>query len=431
MRSRPVALLAALPLVAAACWQVSAAETNGRLRLVTTETCLAKLHTGNIAGHPRFVASPDNRHEAHPIAPFGKPMVVALDGQAYGPGCQGIYDSTLTFSPDSRRLAFVAGAPQKGAQRSVVLDGVEGKQYDDVAMPLTFSPDSKRFAYLARKGKVWLAVVDGVEMKEYEQAAGPIAFDGEGKRFAYSAKAKGKWCIVADGQEGDGYDLAVSPVLSSDGTHLAFAVKSGARCFAVVDGESQKEYEDLATFSLTFSPDGKHLCYIAKRGESWFVVADGVEGTGYDAASYPKYSPDSTRLAYYGVRGGKVMVVADGVEGKQYDQAAWLTFSPDSRRLAYVAILGEKKSVVVDGAAGPEYETVMAPTFSPDSRRLAYLAGTKDKLAVVVDGAETKCYDGIFWNTRPVFDGPDRLHVLVRLGPDLDAYCVDVQATEE
>jgi len=47
-----------------------------------------------------------------------------------------------------------------------------------------------------------------------------------------------------------------------------------------------------------------------------------------------------------------------------------------------------------------------------------------------VDGVETKPYDSIFWGTRPVWDAPDRLHALMRLGADLDAYVVDVQIGE-
>ena len=72
----------------------------------------------------------------------------------------------------------------------------------------------------------------------------------------------------------------------------------------------------------------------------------------------------------------------------------------------------------------------MAPVFSPDSKRLAYIAESKDKMVLVVDGVETKPYDGIFWGTRPVWDAPDRLHALMRLGSDLDAYIVEVQVAE-
>jgi hypothetical protein len=73
----------------------------------------------------------------------------------------------------------------------------------------------------------------------------------------------------------------------------------------------------------------------------------------------------------------------------------------------------------------------MAPVFSPDSARLAYIAGSKGKLAIVVDGGATKPYEGVFWSTQPVWDAPDRLHALMRLGPDLDAYIVEVQAVEQ
>ena len=434
MRSTLAVLFVALPVLAAVCPDAPAAQAEGRPTLVTTESCVAKIHTGNLSIPPRLVASPDNRHEVHPVSRFGKPLIIALDGQAFGPGLQGFYDGTMTFSPDSKRLAYVAGAPQKGARVSMVLDGVEGKQYDNIGMTaLTFSPNSKRFAYPAKKGDVWLVVVDGKETKGYEGVIGPIAFDDEGAHIAYAAKAEGKWFIVADGREGDPYDFAFNPVFSRDGGRLAYSAKSGEERFVIVDGVRQKAYDDLAISPAVFSPDGKHLCYPAKRGDSWFVVADGVEGPAYEAVLHPVYSPDSSRLGCYARRGDKVFLVVDGVEGMPYDQIAWLTFSPDSRRVAYVGFFGENPSiptVVVDGQAGSTYDLVFSLTFSPDSKHLAYLAKRKGKYVIVVDGVETKPYDGTFWGTQIVFDSPTHLHTLLRYGSDLDPYCVEVEIAE-
>lgn len=431
MRSTLTVVSVALSILAAVPPQASAGRAEGLPTLVTTETCVAKIHTGDLSMPPRLVASPDNRHEAHPVARFGKPLVVALDGQAFGPGLMGYYDGTMTFSPDSKRLAYVAGAPQKGSRVSMILDGVEGKQYDNIGMAaLTFSPNSKRFAYPAKRGEAWFVVDDGKEMKGYEGVIGPIAFDDEGARMAYAAKAEGKWFIVADGREGDPYDFAFNPVLSRDGRRLAYSAKSGEERFVIVDGVRQKAYDDLLMSPAVFSPDGKHLCYPAKHGDSWFVVADGVEGPVYDSVTYPVYSPDSGRLGYYARRGDKVFVVVDGVEDMPYDRAAWLTFSPDSRRVAYVGLVGQNPSVprvIVDGEAGPTYDLVFSLTFSPDSKHLAYLAKREGKYVVVVDGAETKPYDNVFWGTNIVFDSPRRLHTLLRYGADLDPYCVEVE----
>ena len=73
---------------------------------------------------------------------------------------------SLAASPDSKHVAYGA---QRGGKVLVVVDGVEGKEYDGIADDsLVFSSDSKRVAYGARRGGKWLALVDGVAGKEYD-----------------------------------------------------------------------------------------------------------------------------------------------------------------------------------------------------------------------------------------------------------------------
>jgi hypothetical protein len=75
----------------------------------------------------------------------------------------------------------VAYAVRRGKKQLVVVDGDEGKEYDAVRNDsLTFSPDSRRVAYSAAHGdKKWLVVVDEEESKEYEGllAGGSLLFD--------------------------------------------------------------------------------------------------------------------------------------------------------------------------------------------------------------------------------------------------------------
>ena len=49
----------------------------------------------------------------------------------------------------------------------MVVNGVEGKRYDGIGGML-FSPDSKRLAYVAIRGTKSLVVIDGMENKEYD-----------------------------------------------------------------------------------------------------------------------------------------------------------------------------------------------------------------------------------------------------------------------
>jgi Tol biopolymer transport system component len=90
----------------------------------------------------------------------------------------------LTFSPDGKRVAcelaegghvYINGIVQTGnesgqAQRRVVLDGQEGKELDVFGLVnLRFSPDSRHLAYEAQGPlKSWI-VIDGREGKPYQQ----------------------------------------------------------------------------------------------------------------------------------------------------------------------------------------------------------------------------------------------------------------------
>jgi hypothetical protein len=86
----------------------------------------------------------------------------------------------ITFSPNGQRLAYIVGRgghifdgkEHSRAQRRVVLDGQEGRQYDAEALfNLTFSSDSSHFAFEvhnADKGKSFV-VLDGQEGKPYDE----------------------------------------------------------------------------------------------------------------------------------------------------------------------------------------------------------------------------------------------------------------------
>ncbi len=62
----------------------------------------------------------------------------------------------------------------------VVVDGKEAKRYDGIGT-LIFSPDSKRMAYVAGAGNKYFVVVDGKEGKQYDSIVtirgGRIVFD--------------------------------------------------------------------------------------------------------------------------------------------------------------------------------------------------------------------------------------------------------------
>ena len=345
---------------------------------------------------------------------------------------------SLRISPDSKRVAYGAA---RGDKRVIVVDGVDGKEYDTIAMGSLFSRDGKRFAYAAKRGERWVVVVDGVEVGEYERIADGPEFAPGSMRLAYSARRGGKWVSVLDGMEGKEYDeLVPEPGFSRNGKCFTYKAKRGDKWMYVLNGVEGKEYDDVSIIPQ-FSPDGKRFTYTAKHGEKWAVVIDAVEGPEYDRIVHgPAFAPDSTRLAYSAKRGEKWAIVVDGVEQKAYSlpilrnpvfrtkiripdelisESSFLqpVFSTDSKHVGYGAMSGSFKAVVVvDGVEGKEYlQLASPPTFSPDSKRVAYgaivrrsIVSGSCKAVVVVDGVEGKEYPLV---TSPPIFSPDSRRV--------------------
>jgi len=328
--------------------------------------------------------------------PASGPLKLNITETSLGKIVEGIIPLSLHVGRDSKRVAY---AVKQGEKWLVVVDGVEGKEYDGIGecTPI-FSPDSKRVAYVAKRGEKWFAVVDGVEGKEYDNVVDfSLEFSPDSRRFAYAAKRGEKYVAIVDGVEG-------------------------------------KEYDNVVDFSLEFSPDSRRFAYAAKRGEKYVAIIDGVEGKEYDyinrGIGSSVFSPDSKRVAYAGQRGKKCFAVVDGVESKGYDDIAvsdnavpgsgtmepavsdnvlrgsrtmepnFRVFSPDSRHVAYRAKRGGKWLVVRDGAEGKEYDSIGDNLiFSDDSYHLTYSASQGDKSLVVVDGVESTVDDRPVWRT--------------------------------
>ena len=112
------------------------------------------------------------------IGAFG----VDRTGQILGPSGRGgpLQRGGLLFSPDSRRVAFVAdtGNPD---QQFVIVDDQKQPAYPGVTRP-SFSPDGQHLAYAAfandRRGM--LVIVDGVEREKYDAVVVPPVYRADG-----------------------------------------------------------------------------------------------------------------------------------------------------------------------------------------------------------------------------------------------------------
>jgi Tol biopolymer transport system component len=110
-----------------------------------------------------------------------------------------------------------------------VIDGVESKGYDNLTKSApVFSPDSKRVAYIAVRGEKQFIVVDGVEGKEYDGILkGTPAFSPDSKRIAYGVK---RWVVVHGGKTKEFADIV-------NGICLVFDSSTKLHTLAVRDKE--------------------------------------------------------------------------------------------------------------------------------------------------------------------------------------------------
>ena len=107
------------------------------------------------------------------------------------------------FSPDSKRLVYLADLSADGP--TILVDGgKEGKQYDVIQEQLYFSATGQRLAMVAMTGDKEFVVVDGVEGNQYDAVitlgGGKVAF-ADDSHFHYLAVRDGELFLVEEGIE--------------------------------------------------------------------------------------------------------------------------------------------------------------------------------------------------------------------------------------
>lgn len=442
--------------------------------------------------------SPDGRRLAY-AARDGDALVFTVDGKPASKPYDGFAAGGIVFSPDSKRVAAMVSTAD--GKWLLIVDGKEGKPFDVFAKDsLVFSANSAHVAVVAARGNKRLAVVDGVAGKEYDDvkgfAFGPVTAaagapdagdardapsdDPAPVRFAYAARVLANWTIVTDaGETGSSYTaIGDGPILfHPKGNGHVFAAAKDGLSFALppkngrvpqdgwyVEGHGEKGFHDeFPTRHLRFSPDGAKLAYAATEDDGeWHVYVDGRGQTGDDGyervladslawrdnnslafaaktptgwtvidggspgpffeelAFPPVLSADRKHLAFVGVRGGRHVVVLDGKEGPACDEVMEAPVFAPGGQLAYAARRERQQFVVVDGKEGPAFDAVGRVTFSPDGTRVAYGAQRGNTAVVRIDDEETPAFSGFLPRSRLVFgDDGTTLHAQTFRGPQL------------
>jgi WD40 repeat protein len=323
--------------------------------------------------------------------------------------------SGLTFTPDSRRIVYVA---QKTDRWCVVVNGVEDAEYENIRA-VVVSPDSKHVAYVASMRNRNFVVLDGVEQKKYDGVDKP-KFSPDSQRMGYFAYANAKWRAVVDGVDGKQYDHIYTYLFTftADSKHIMYVVggpNEADKYRMVIDAEEGKEYDAITEIDL--APCGGGCAFMVRVGDKVAMVVNGKEETAYKylASQFLAFSPDGKRWGYAAVNEGGFAPVLNGVEGKPYKWAGTITFSPDSSRLAFGASSDEGSFAVVDGAEDTprgKGSLINGLVFSPDSKHYAYVVIQGDLMLLVVDGVDAGTYTSPVVDPRVFFDAPGKCHTI-------------------
>jgi hypothetical protein len=310
--------------------------------------------------------SADGRHFAYAGVVGGTPRLVF--DHAVVPG--GDRPSEFQLSRDGGRIAWLAW---RNGRCRVFVNGVADPEFDGfVEGSLRFSPDGRRLGYVALLGQRIVTVLDGAPRDTAESASGPY-FSADGRRAAFALLEDGRWAFAEEGRSGPAFDRLNVPVslYSPDATHTAYVAQRQGRRVLVTDDRPGDEFDVITP--PRYAPSGSRLGCFVKREGRWAAWIDGKTGPTFDdiGAGGPVFSPDGARVAYLGRSGETWRVVLDGVAGPPWERVfeERLCFGPDGRHLAYAALDGGSWSLILDGRpAGPRYDAlfVNGPAFRSD-----------------------------------------------------------------
>ncbi|HJQ96679.1 MAG TPA: hypothetical protein VJ826_00120 [Candidatus Polarisedimenticolaceae bacterium] len=331
----------------------------------------------------------------------------------------------------------------KGAKWVMVVDGVEGPEFDQFLdrrghpanvenLHVVFSADGARHAYLAQVGQDYNLIVDGKVMAKGPLGPSNLGYHDMtmsplGKHVYFidlnPENGRAKATLVMDGKPGPfaGHQN-LFPIFNATEANWAYtAVKLGGRqtdLLTIVDGKEAAYlgYEPVYTGdgNLVKAPAGVTLggkISAAPKGTRWAGVMAGakptdtkvlyIDGKAVPECAWPEsvtWSPDGKRyMAVCPNREARTkFILLDGKKGPEFmGFAPNLTkFSADGSRAIYVGVdkMG-KHTVFADGVAGAPMTTLMGQTdqvvLAPKGNRYAYLAGEGQVVTLVLDGKAT------------------------------------------
>jgi WD40-like Beta Propeller Repeat len=369
----------------------------------------------------------------------GGSLQAKIGEEFLGPYLDTLSGGRVFVSDDGGHVAI---AMMKGSRQVMVVDGVEGPLFDEVAgggimfggFPPQFDSTGLHCAYVGRRGDQFIAVIDGKEVGLGTWSGSsnvsplgdknPLFFNRDGSRIAYLSFVAGSpktYWLNVNGRKSQGYAAIDTTQIRFAGKRLAYPAQTAdGKWHVVVDGKLGPGYEKVR--SLQWSADGSHYAYAANSDwKNAQVVVDGVAGKGYQPGGsngIEALTFTADNRVVYAPAGGILVVGGQEIthEAQPFEfaninpflipsreiagsGAPWFALSPDGQRFAYVKHLGSITSrataAVVDGKVGLEYERISDIQFGPNGKRVAYIARKAGSTYVVVDGEESPGYSKV------------------------------------
>ena len=308
----------------------------------------------------------------------------------------------------SPRGVHVAAVIPKGSRQAVIYDGVEGPRFDAIATPGFYTFDG-----LGGHSK---PMHDGTGTTNKRMlnarlagptSAGQILFNPQGTHMAYAGRSGTEFALMLDGKEVHRSEYhAITFIAFAPGGERLVAVATGKDMGpdrVIIDG---KPGPPGGSSDIFFTPDGAHYAYTGKTNDAqqtpWMVV-DGrqVKHVG-DIVGFAS----SGTLFTQTVANYNRILLANGKPISQGSNFAVHALQGTRLIMQATPPLGtpprkQPTVLTVDGKiiAGAEDVLVRGTWFSPDGKRYAVLcqrSSPQQEMFMIVDGKKELSYQSIF-----------------------------------
>ncbi len=345
-----------------------------------------------------------------------------------GPAMQA---AMFVVSPDGGHYAVPA---MRGTHEVVVIDGVDGPQFDHAghtwsgeALDFVFSPDGQHSCYVAQSGDDMVLVRDGktafkiLTLKTLPGNAKQGTVVKVTQRFVHNADNQKAWMANAH-----------RCLMSPSGGHVAVlsneanASESGAT-YMFLDGVKSPVWNFIDPNQVAFAAE--KLVYAAQNTDhTWHLVVNDKPGPTYSGVKGLLVNDDNSHYAFVGATSPAGWGVGlDGVLGALRGTIGDVVISSNGR-VAYTTVghmngatgQGGSPGLYIDDKlvgtpdhpfqkvdkSGMEKDVSGTVVFSPDGKRVAYVKSVAGGVAPVIDGTVGGSYDSI----RTIEFSPDSAH---------------------